>query len=497
MRTSYQRPQAAIAPTFRGAASALAATAALAMAALHLGGNAQAGQEAGSDAEPVRSQALFLTAKRLIVSPGNVLENASVLVEDGKITAVGTDLKAPEGAQAIQGEVICAAFMDPWSTAGFDTGSVNSRDLNAATMATDALDPYGEKAVLEELAASGVLLTRSQVGLASDISGFGAVLRTPSAEVVLEDASMSAAIGAESPGFSPDQFGGRGGPQGFSFGPQSIDPIDRIGQIDKLVSELAAGQKYAEDMAEYEKELAEWKAAIADKEKELEDDFKKAKKAREKAVKDAEEDGEEVKEKKYKEDRRPREPRYDAEKAAFARVVQGEVPMVVHAERALEIRDLLRSTEPFKRLRLVIAGGTSALACKKELRERGVTVIVAPSPANPGGPVGELDPGLSLAAELDAAGVNVLIGTGNASALASRDLPLLAALAVGHGLDRDTALRAITSGPAATFDVADQVGTVKRGHAADLLVLSGDPLSSSSRVLAAISGGAVVPQATK
>lgn len=492
MRTSHPGPKAESVSPFRGVGLVLAA-----LAAMGLGADASALQEAQSEEGKSPSGTLFLTAKRVIVRPGHVLENASVLVEDGKISAVGTDLKAPEGAQAIQGEVICAAFMDPWSTAGLDPDSVNSRDVNAATMAKDALDPYGQGSILEELAAAGVLLTRSQIGLAADVSGLGAVLRTATAEVLLGDASMSAAIGAESQGFSPQQFGGRGGPQGFSFGPQSIDPIDRIGQIDKLVSELAAGQKYGEDMATYREELAAWEKSIAEKEKELEDDFKKAKKARDKMVKDAEEDGDEIKEKKYKEDKRPREPRFDAEKAAFARVVQGEVPMVIHAERALEIRDILRLTEPYKRLRLVIAGGTSALACKEELAERGVTVIVAPSPAKPGGPVGELDPGLALAGELDAAGVNVLIGTGNASPLASRDLPLLAALAVGHGLDRDVALRAITSGPAAIFDVADQVGSVKRGHAADLLVLSGDPLSSSSRVLAAISGGAVVPKTAK
>lgn len=460
-----------------------------ALASTALGSTAMASQEEAS-------KTLFLTAKRVIVRPGQVLENASVLIENGLISAVGTNLTAPEGAEMIQGEVICAAFMDPWSSAGFDPSSVRSDDANAATMAVDALDPYGQKSVLDELAAAGVLLTRSQIGLSADVSGFGAVIRTSTAEVLLGDASMSAAIGAESAAPSVQQFG-RGGPQQFSFGPQAIDPIDRIGQIDKLVSNLASGQKYAEDMAEYEKELAEWHTTIADKEKELTDDFKKAKKARDKKVKSAEEDGEEVKDKKYKEDKRPREPRYDAEKAAFARAVQGEVPMVIHAERALEIRDILRSTEPFSRLRLVLAGGTSALACTDELAKRNVTVIVAPSPANPGGPVGELDPGLALAAELDAAGINVLIGTGGTSALASRDLPLLAALAVGHGLNRDAALRAITSGPAATFDVADQVGSVKRGQAADLLVLSGDPLSSSSRVLAAISGGTVVPSASR
>lgn len=498
MRISPLRPSAGPALRLRGAGLVLSALAASSFLAPASGYALQEVEPAEVEpaVEPAPEPAakpLFLTASRVIVRPGHVLENASVLIEDGKITAVGTDLTAPEGAEAIQGEVICAAFMDPWSTAGVESASARSMDVNAATQAVDALDPYGQGSILQELTAAGVLLTRSQVGRTANFSGINAVIRTFSADVVLGDASVSATIGA--PRQSTANFGRNGG--GFSFGPQSVDPIDRLSQIDKLGSELESGAKYAGDVAAYEADLAEWETAIAEKEKELNDDFKKAKKARDKAVEKAEKDGKDVKEKKYKEDKRPRAPRFDAEKAAFADVVQGKMPLVVHAERALEIRDILRVTEAHPRLRLVIAGGTSALACKSALAARGVTVIVAPSPAKPGGPVGELDPGLALAAELDAAGINVLIGSGGSSARASRDLPLLAALAVGHGLSRDAALRAITSGPAAAFDVADQVGTVQRGKSADLLVLSGDPLSSSSRVLAAISGGAVASPASR
>ena len=488
MRISTLRPLAVPVFRLRGAGLVLAALAASSFSALN------SSSAYGQEAEEPTAKTLFLTANRVIVRPGHVLENASVIVEDGMITAVGADLTAPEGAESIQGEVICAAFMDPWSTAGIEPASARAEDVNAATQAVDALDPYGQVSILQELTGAGVLLTRSQVGRMADFSGIGAIIRTATAEALLPDAAVSVTIGA--PRASSVNFNQRGS-SSFTLGPQSLDPIERLNQIDKLASELEGGAKYAGDVAKYEQELAEWELAIAEKEKELADDFKKAKKARDKAVDKAEEDGKDVKEKKYKEDKRPREPRFDAEKAAFADVVQGKMPLVVYAERALEIRDMLRISAEYPRLRLVIAGGTSSLACKAALVERNVTVIVAPSPAKPGGPVGELDPGLALAAELDAAGINVLIGSGGATARASRDLPLLAALAVSHGLSRDAALRAITSGPARVFDVADQVGTIKRGHSAELLVMSGDPLSSSSRVLAAISGGVVAPTASR
>lgn len=438
---------------------------------------------------------LVVRAAKLIVRPGKTIENGLVLIRDGKIQAMGADLVVPEGATVIEGDVVCSGFMDPWSISGLEAGSARSNDSSASAMAADVVDPYGEADVLKELVAAGVLATRSQISTQANISGISVVISTASAEPMLEDASLSASLGVTRGG-----GGGGGGGIGygggnFRFGPPSLDPIDRVGQVDRLAGQLATGKKYGDDMAEYHRDLAEWKESIVEKEAELKKDFKKAKKARDKKVKDAEKKGDEVKDKKYKEDRRPKPPKFNAEKAAFARVINGEIPMVVTASRALEIHELLRLTKPYTRLRMILAGAQSSLLCADKLAARGIPVIVTPSPADVGGPIDELEPGLALAAELDAAGVEVLIGSGGSSALASRDLALLAALAVGHGLDRDAALHAITTGPARAFDVAGHVGSIVRGKSAELIVLSGDPLASSSRVLVAISSGKVVHEA--
>lgn len=450
-------------------------------------------EEVTAEAEAPPAPPIAIRAARVILRPGKSIENAIVLIEKGRVVAVGPDVVVPEGATIVQGEVVCAGFMDPWSIAGVESGTARSSSSSASASAADVIDPYGQEDVLDELVAAGVLMTRSQAASAANISGIDAVVRTAGPDVVVSEAALSAAVGVTRGGFN--QFGPQQFPGNVRFAPRGLDPIDRVGQIDRLMGNLASGKKYGNDLAKFKKAHAEWEKEIADKEKELAKDFKKAKKARDKKVADAEKKGEEVKDKKYKEDRRPRAPKLDPDKHAFSRVVNGELPLVISANRALEIREILSLTKPYPRVRLVIAGGTSALACASELSARGVPVIVTPSPANPGGAVGDLDPGLSLCAELDAAGVEVLIGSGGSTALASRDLALLAALAVGHGFDREAALRAITSGPASVFDVGRSIGTVQRGRAAELLVLSGDPLASSTRVLAAISNGAVVFEA--
>jgi imidazolonepropionase-like amidohydrolase len=60
-------------------------------------------------------------------------------------------------------------------------------------------------------------------------------------------------------------------------------------------------------------------------------------------------------------------------------------------------------------------------------------------------------------------------------------LVLQATLAVRDGLDRDTALRAITINPARVLGLDDRIGTLETGKLADLVVWSGDPLDVMQR----------------
>jgi imidazolonepropionase-like amidohydrolase len=130
--------------------------------------------------------------------------------------------------------------------------------------------------------------------------------------------------------------------------------------------------------------------------------------------------------------------------------------------------------------------------------QRHIPVIVWPAPQGKqqesGAPtrleLQQADP--ALAGALEERGVEVLIGSGGALPSGTRDLPYLAALAVGHGLEREAALAALTTRPARVLDVADRVGSLEAGKQADVLVLSGDPLSTTARVQFVIAGGDLV-----
>jgi imidazolonepropionase-like amidohydrolase len=128
----------------------------------------------------------------------------------------------------------------------------------------------------------------------------------------------------------------------------------------------------------------------------------------------------------------------------------------------------------------------------EELVEREIPVIVWPAPlgAGRGDEYEAHDP--ALAGELDRAGVRVLIGSGGRRD--ARELRFLAALAVGHGMEREAALAAITTAPAQVFDSGRELGTLAPGRSADVLVFDGDPLDTSAALRFVIARGEVVVQ---
>jgi imidazolonepropionase-like amidohydrolase len=423
---------------------------------------------------PGTEQAVAIRAQRVILRPGTELQGATILIERGVIVAIGKDLPVPVGARVLEGAVACAGFVDPWSSLGLDQGSILEMASTPATRSVDALDLWNLPEERREALRSGVTAARVQAGRGAPISGVGALVHTTEgteAAVVLEDACLAGSVGIS-----------RGRP---------LDVFDRVAEVDRLIGALDKGRRYRESQVDYRKEFETWSKAIAEKLVELEKDFKKAKKDREKDEKESKEKGKEFKEKKYKEDKQPRRVKADADDEAMARAADGEMPLVVEAHRASEIRRLLERTAPFDRLRLVLAGATEALPFAEELAERRIPVILWPTPMGSGRADEYQAHDLALAGELARAGVRVLIGSGGGND--ARDLRFLAALAVGHGMDRAAALAAITTAPAEAFDAADRLGSLALGRSADVLVFDGDPLDTSAALRFVVSRGEVVP----
>jgi imidazolonepropionase-like amidohydrolase len=454
-----------------------------------------------AQAEAEAPNVYVIRAAKVVTRPGRVLEDTSVLVRDGKIVRIGKDIAVPEGATEVQGEVVCAAFIDPWSSLGVDPGVLGDRGPDPSTRTADGVDFYTGDHLREEALRAGVTTARLQGGNRADVGGLGAVVRLDptldsQAEAVLDDdVALAMTIGLSVDGGTsfrrmPD------GSIRMVGGEQAMDVFDRLSSVDKVVAQIETGRQYRESLVEYRYELEEWEKGIAKKAEELEKDFKKAKKDREKEIEKAKEKDKEFKEEKYKEDRKPRAPKVDEAREQLARIAEGEAPLVVEVHRASEIRNLLEGTKQFSRLRLVIAGGTESMACAEELAARRIPVIVWPAPHGQGASDELSAHDLALAANLSEAGVQVLLGSGGRDGAATRDLPLLASLAIGHGLDSQKAYAALTLNAARTFDLSDRLGSVEVGKDAELLVMDDLPFGANATVRYVFTGGrlAITPE---
>ena len=122
-----------------------------------------------------------------------------------------------------------------------------------------------------------------------------------------------------------------------------------------------------------------------------------------------------------------------------------------------------------------------------DLARQGIPVVIANIlPGTTPEAYGDGDGG-ELSAQLSSSGVAVAIASGTVSN--ARHLPLLAAYAVGRGLDPDTALRAITLTPAEILGVSREVGSLEPGKLADIAVFSAPIFASDARVLRVLSAG--------
>lgn len=444
-------------------------------------------------------ETLFLRAARVIVQPGEVLDGGAVIVRDGRIVAIGKDLHKPDGARELEANVICAAYIDAWGALGLASAELFDTTATAGTRTADAYDPYVDEPLRTETLRAGVTCVRVQSGSTARVGGVGALVRvapglTRDAALIVDEAGvgMSVGLSANVQGQGPTFEIVDGQIVQRESSARGMDPFDRQADVDRVVAAVESGRGYLQSKIEHKHELDDWQKKITEKETELEKEFKKAKKDREKEEKDAKEKNKKFEEKKYKEDKRPQPPKFDDDAEVLGRVANGEMPLVVQAHRTAELRALLVGVEKYDRLRLVLEGASEALNCIAQLGTRHVSVIVTPALVGRGAP-DELDGSdLSLAARLSNAGVPVLIGSGGTMPSASRDLPLLAEVAIGNGLDRQKAFEALTIGAARAFDASDRIGSVTRGKDAELLLLDGDPLTPQGRVLYVISAGRVV-----
>ncbi len=389
-------------------------------------------------------QMIAITNGQVMTITQGTLEGGTVLVEGGRIVAVGREVEIPEDAQVYDaaGKVVMPGMIDAHCHVGLFPDGIGWEHSDGNEM-TDPVTPHmraldavypGDQA-FKELVAAGVTTVLTGPGSGNLIGGQWVCLKTvpkPSVEqmVLLEPAGMKMALGE-----NPKRV----------YGEQKKAPSTRMGNAAALRAALVDAQNYLEKWSHYETERAEYQAKVEAQDEEAE---------------------------------APKPPERDLRLEALGKVLRREMVARIHAHRADDMLTAIRIAEEFG-LDLTLEHATEGYKIADILASKGVPVTAGPilfsrvkyelkdmTPRNPG--------------VMAKAGVKVAIQTDEMSAV--KYLAINAALAVREGMPEEEALKAITINAAEIIGVANRVGSLEVGKDADIVVLSGHPFDYRSVV---------------
>jgi imidazolonepropionase-like amidohydrolase len=181
---------------------------------------------------------------------------------------------------------------------------------------------------------------------------------------------------------------------------------------------------------------------------------------------------------------------------AMVPVLEGKVPLFVHADTAVQIREALEFAKR-EGLRIVLVGGVDAWRFADTLKARDVPVILGSSHNLPVRRGDAYDTIFANAGKLAKAGVRFAIANDGGGSSNERNLPYQAASYAAFGLGAENALRAITLSPAEILGVADRLGSLDTGKDATVFVADGDALEDTTQVVRAWIQGREVNMANK
>jgi imidazolonepropionase-like amidohydrolase len=364
------------------------------------------------------------------------LQDATVLIEGGRIRAVGKGLAIPAGARTIDahGKVVTPGLFDSLTqlgivevnaVAGTRDGSEQNDRITAAFDVADAINP------------------RSMLFPINRVEG------------------LTRAVVA--PGTGKSLIAGRGAVIHLGGGPDFLvrSPVAMFAVLGEEGARLAGGSRASamlilrealDDALDYAAHREAWERAA----------------------------------------RRPYTlSRLDLE--ALLPVARGELPLVVSVQRASDIEAALRLGRE-RHLKLILAGCDEAWMVADQIAAARVPILISPLDDLPS-TFQQLGATLENAARLYKAGVTFAFMSGDAHN--ARNLRQAAGNAVAYGLPWDEALRAMTVNPAHIWHLDDRLGSLEAGKEADLVIWDGDPLEVTSGAEKVFIRGVEMPTKTR
>ena len=351
---------------------------------------------------------------------------ADILVEDGRIKAIGEHLETEEGAQIVEAEGlhVYPGFVEAHGHIGLDGYGIGYEGMDYNEL-NDIVSPQlrgidGVKpmdAAFPKAAAAGVTCVCVGPGSANVLGGTFVTIKTVGRRVedmvVRDNVAMKCAFG-ENP--------------------------KRVYREKKDSSRMSTAALLRETLFKT-REYLEKKEAAGD------DPTKK--------------------------------PAFDMKLEALIPVIKGEMPLKAHAHAAEDIFTALRIAREFG-VKITLEHVTEGHLIVEELAKENVPLAVGPTLTSAS--KYELrNKSWTTPGVLAAAGCQVSIIT-DSPVIPQEYLPLCAGLAVQAGMDPFAALQAITINPARHAGIADRVGSIEVGKDADLVITDGCPFEVSTKV---------------
>jgi len=371
---------------------------------------------------------------------GPPIEGGTVIIRNGKISAVGAHLEIPADAQVIdaKGLEVYPGLFDPVTQLGLTeigqvvaTVDVNELgDFNPELVAATAVNP--SSAHIAVTRASGITHVVAAPGAPGfELSGGGIVTGQASAFNLagwtMEEMQIqrSVAMVINWPSIQTRSF------DFASFSYKEKPYADAKKEYDKSINDLS---DWLDRARHYAQAKVKGSPALYERDLKLE---------------------------------------------AMIPVVEGNLPVLVIAGKSRDIRNAIDFCAK-QNLKMILADGSEAWKVKDLLKEKKIPVILGPTEQLPEEEDDPYDKPMSQPAELNAAGIPIAFSSFGTSF--SRRLSQYAGTAVAYGLPHDEALKAVTVNAAQMLGLGDRFGTLEPGKIADLIVTTGDPLEIRTQV---------------
>jgi imidazolonepropionase-like amidohydrolase len=177
------------------------------------------------------------------------------------------------------------------------------------------------------------------------------------------------------------------------------------------------------------------------------------------------------------------------------RIIRREIPLLVTAHRAQDIMTALRIAKEFN-IRIVLDGAAEAFLVIDEIKASGFPVIIHPTMYRAGGELESLS--MTTASKLRAAGITVALQSGFENYVPKTRVVLFeAGVAAANGLSMRDALATITIDAAKILGLDKRIGSIERGKDADLAMYDGDPFEYTTHCIGTIINGQIVSEVVR